>query len=166
MSLPALLVEPEPPPAPLLEVVLPPHPQDRAHPREAVEHHRQERLVPEPGQRARVDAVEELPGLGRREDRRRTLGDDVLRPADRGRGVHGEDLADDEPVAEDADRGQVMLDGRDRPGVSTDIGGDVERRDRAEAEASGLAPRQKRKADRARCFRSWRRSFVRGSVLW
>ena len=28
MSLPALLVEPQPPPAPRLEVVLPPHPQD------------------------------------------------------------------------------------------------------------------------------------------
>ena len=143
MPLPALLVEPEPPPAPLLEVVLPPHPQDRAHPREAVEHHREERPVPEPGQRARVDAVEELPRLGRREDRRRALGDDVLRPPHGRGGVHREDLVDDEPVAEHADRGQVLLDGRDRPGVSTDVGGDVERGDRTEAEASGLAPRQK-----------------------
>ena len=32
MPLPALLVEPEPPAAPLLEVVLPPHPQNRASP--------------------------------------------------------------------------------------------------------------------------------------
>ena len=37
VPLPALLVEPQPAPAPLSEVVLPPHPQDRAHPREAVE---------------------------------------------------------------------------------------------------------------------------------
>ena len=45
-----LLVEPEPPAAPLPEVVLPPpHPQHRTHPREAVEHHRQERPVPERG---------------------------------------------------------------------------------------------------------------------
>ena len=32
VPLPALLVEPQPPPAPLLEVVLPPHPQDRGTP--------------------------------------------------------------------------------------------------------------------------------------
>ena len=41
----ALLVEPEPPLALLPEVVLPPHADDRAHPREAVEHHRDERPV-------------------------------------------------------------------------------------------------------------------------
>ena len=53
----------------------------------------------------------------RREDRRRALGDDVLRSPDRGGGVHREDLADDEPVAEHADdRGQVLLDGRTDPG--------------------------------------------------
>ena len=34
VPLPALLVEPQPASAPLPEVVLPPHPQDRAHPRE------------------------------------------------------------------------------------------------------------------------------------
>ena len=35
VTLAALLVEPEPPPALLPEVVLPPHADDRAHPREA-----------------------------------------------------------------------------------------------------------------------------------
>ena len=97
VPLSALLVEPEPAPAPLPEVVLPPHPQHRAHPREAVEHHREQRPVPETGQRARVDRREELPRLRRREDRRRALGDDVLRPPDGRSGVHREDLADDEP---------------------------------------------------------------------
>ena len=142
MPLPALLVEPEPPLAPLLEVVLPPHPQNRAHPREAVEHHREERPVSEPGQRARVDVLEELPRLGLGQDRRRSLGDDVLRPPHRGRRIHREDLADDEPVAEHADGGQVLLDGRDRPGVGPDVGGHVERSYRTQAEASGLAPPQ------------------------
>ena len=80
VPLPAFLMEPEPPPAPLPEVVLPPHPEDRAHPREAVEHHREERPVSEAGERARVDVLEELPRLGRGQDRRRALGDDVLRP--------------------------------------------------------------------------------------
>ena len=47
VPLSALLVEPEPAPDPLPEVVLPPHPEDRAHPREAVEHDREERPVPE-----------------------------------------------------------------------------------------------------------------------
>ena len=60
-----------------------------------------------------------------------------------GRRVRGEDLADDEPVAEHTDRGQVLLDGRGRAGVGPDVGGDVERRDGAQAEASRLAPRQK-----------------------
>ena len=53
---------------------------DRAHPPEAVEHDREQRAVPVPGQRARVDRLEELPRLRRREDRRRALRDDVLRP--------------------------------------------------------------------------------------
>ena len=46
----------------------------------SLEHHREERPVSEPGQRARVDVLEELPRLGRGQDRRRALGDDVLRP--------------------------------------------------------------------------------------
>ena len=76
-------------------------------------------------------------------DRRRALRDDVLRAAhSRGR-VHGEDLADDEPVAEHADRGQVLLDGRGRSRVSTDVGSHVERGHGLEAEASRLAPSEK-----------------------
>ena len=58
-------------------------------------------------------------------------------------GVHRENLADDEPVAEHADRGQVLLDGRDRSRVSPDVGGHVERGHGLEAEASRLAPREK-----------------------
>ena len=63
------------------------NPQDRAHPREAVEHHREEHPVSEPGERARIDAVEELPRLGRGQNWRRAFGDDVLRPPHRGRGI-------------------------------------------------------------------------------
>ena len=91
--------EPEPTPALLPEVVLPPHPDRRAHPREAVEHHRDERPVAQARERARVNRVEEPAGLGQRHRRRRALRDHVLRPPD-GRGqVHREDMADDEPVA-------------------------------------------------------------------
>ena len=111
VPLAALFVEPEPPPALLPEVVLPPHADDRAHPREAVEHHRDERPVAPARERARVDRLEEPAGLGRREHRRRALRDDVLRPPHGRRRVHREDLADDEPIAEHADGGQVLLDG-------------------------------------------------------
>ena len=51
-----------------------------------------------------------LPRLRRREDRRRPLGDDMLRSGHGRGGVHGEDLVDDEPVAEHTDRGQVIND--------------------------------------------------------
>ena len=66
----------------------------------------------------------------------------MLRPPHRGRGVRGEDLADDEPVAEHADRGQVLFHGRDRSRVRPDVGGHVERRDgvgggRADRERQG-----------------------------
>ena len=50
---------------------------------------------------------------------------------------------DDEPVAEHADRGQVLLDGRDRARVGPDVGGHVKRGHRLEAQASRLAPGQK-----------------------
>ena len=109
VPLAALLVQPEPPPALLPEVVLPPHRDDRAHPREAVEHHRDERPVAQARERTGIDHVEEPTGLGRREHRRRALGDHVLGPPHDRRRVHREDLADDEPVAEHADGGRCCL---------------------------------------------------------
>ena len=123
----ALLVEPEPPLALLPEVVLPPHRADRAHPREAVEHHRDERPVAQAGERARVDRLEEPARLGRREHRRRARRHHVRRPPDGRRRVHRENLADDEPVAEHADGRQVLLDGGRRPGVGPDVGRRVSR---------------------------------------
>ena len=139
----ALLVEPEPPLALLPEVVLPPHPDHRAHPRDTVEHDRDERAVAQAGERARVDRREEPAGLGRREHRRRARRDDVLGPPDGRRRVHRQDLADDEPVAEHADGRQVLLDGGRRPGVGPDVGRHVQRRDRLERQAARLAPGQK-----------------------
>ena len=140
MTRAALLVEPdEPPPALLPEVVLPPHADDRAHPRDAVEPHRDERPVAPARERRGVDRLEEPAGLGRREDRRRGLCHHVRRPPDGCRRVHRQDLADDEPVAEHADGRQVLLDGGRRPGVGPDVGCHVQRRDRRGA--PGPAPR-------------------------
>ena len=59
-----LLVEPEPPPALLPEVVRPAHRDDRAHPGEAVEHHRDERPVAEAREGADVDRLEETEARG------------------------------------------------------------------------------------------------------
>ena len=58
VALPALLVKPQPPSSPLPEVVLATHPHRRAHPREAVDHHAQQRPVPQPDPRPRVDPVQ------------------------------------------------------------------------------------------------------------
>ena len=80
-----------------------------------------ERPVPETGQGARVDRLEELPRLRRREDRRGPLGDDMLRSAHGLGGVHGEDLVDDEPVAEHT-RGSAP--GRTRRAVRRNMTGD------------------------------------------
>ena len=127
---------------------------------QAVEHNREQRPIPEPGQGVRVDRGEELPRLRRS----RTLGDDVLRPPDGGGGVRRENLVDDEPVVEHADRGQVLLHGRDRAGVGPDVGSHMERRDvlrlgllvRLAAPDGDEAPRHRR--PRRRCRPSAARS--------
>ena len=124
-----LLLQPKPPPSPLQEVVLTTHPHDRAHPREAVHHHAQQRPVTKTHQRPRVDPVEQRPRLGRRQHRRRPLGHHVLRaPHRRGR-IHRQHMVDDEPVAQHPDGGQVLLDRRRRPRMRTDIGRHVQRGD-------------------------------------
>ena len=73
-------------------------------------------------------------------------------------GVHREDLADDEPVAEHADRGQVLLHGRRRPRVGPDVGGDVKWLD-----ASSRRPRPShhpRNCPAARAYAARVRSFA------
>ena len=69
--------------------------------------------------------------------------DDVLRPPDRRGGVHREDLADDEPVAEHAGSRPSAASRSAPTRVRPDVGGDVERRHGLEPEASGLAPPEK-----------------------
>ena len=81
--------------------------------------------------------------LGRREHRRRGRRHHVRRSPDGRRRVHWQDLADDEPVAEHADRRQVLLDGGRRPGVGPDVGRHVQRRDRLEHQAPRPAPRRR-----------------------
>ena len=84
--------------------------------------------------------------------------DDVLGPAHRMRRVDREDLADDEPVEQHADRSQMLLDGRPCRGALPDgaiagirhlqrlqIGGDVKRLDIGElADAVLFEPGEER----------------------
>ena len=76
-------------------------------------------------------AVEQLARLGRRQHRRLAAFDHVLRAAHGVGGVDGEDLADDQPVEQHADGGQVLLDGRLLKVLAErlDLGGDVHRLD-------------------------------------
>ena len=63
-------------------------------------------------------------------------------PADRARGVEGQDLADDEPVEEHPECREVLLDARrrERGRELLDVGRDDHRLDLVESEASALAP--------------------------
>ena len=80
--------------------------------------------------RGDIDAVKKRPGLLRGEHRGLAGLDDVLRAAHRARGVERQDLADDEPIEEHPQRGEVLLDvDRDDHGL-----------DLVEREASALAP--------------------------
>ena len=56
VPLPTLLVEPQPPRLLCPEVVLPPHPQHRAHPRQAVEHDREQPGPWGPRQGVRIES--------------------------------------------------------------------------------------------------------------
>ena len=156
----ALLVEPEPPPALLPEVVRPPHRADRAHPRDAVEPHRDERPVAPAGERTRVDRREEPARLGRREHRRRARRHHVLGLPHGRRRVHRQDLADDEPVAEHAEGRQVLRDGGRRPGVRPDVGRHVQRRDRREPQAPRRAAHHARNCPTARPYAARVRRFA------
>ena len=74
--------------------------------------------------------------------------DDVLRPAHRGGRIGaGENLADDQPVEQHADRREVLLDGRRAVAAAEnlDVGGDVMRAHRRERrDVLGVEPGEER----------------------
>ena len=86
--------------------------------------------------------VDERPRLLRGEHRGLAGLDDVLRAADRARGVERQHLADDEPVEEHPERREVLLHARrrERAGELLDVGRDHHGLDLVEREASALAP--------------------------
>ena len=129
VPLAAFLVQAHPPALARRIIVLDPHGHGRAHACEAVGHHADQRSIAQADQSRHIDAVEQLARLIWREDRRLASFDGVLGPTDRMGGIDSDHLADDEPVEQHADRGEVLLDGRlleilaERADVSRDMHG-------------------------------------------
>jgi hypothetical protein len=90
-----------------------------------------------PGNRDGVEQLAHLPGLHNRRDTHSTA---EFRALDEHRGVFGNDLLDDEPVEQTAQRGQVLLDGGRGQRLAFDIGGDVQRPDGRQPEIMVLTP--------------------------
>jgi hypothetical protein len=112
MRLATFLAQPHPEAAVLHEHVLDLHGKRRADPRERIGHEGNQGAVAETGRRRRVDAVEELARLGRVQYRRFAGFYDVLRAAHGHGRVHRHDLADDQPIEQMADGGEMLFDGR------------------------------------------------------
>jgi hypothetical protein len=76
--LPPFLVKTQAAPLPLGKEILAPHPDHRAHPGEAIDHHADQGAIPEADDRANVDAIQERPRLPRRQYRRGAGRDHVV----------------------------------------------------------------------------------------
>jgi Periplasmic binding proteins and sugar binding domain of LacI family len=131
VTLAAFLMQTDPPVLALGIVVLDTPGDGRADAGEGEGHHRNQRPIAETHQGRCVDAVQQLAGLFVGQYRGLAGFDDVFRAAHRMRRIGRDNLADDEPVEQHADRGEVLLDRRlleilPKP---FDIGGDLQRLD-------------------------------------
>lgn len=75
-------------------------------------HHANQRPITQANRRADVDAVEQLAGFLGIQYRRFPLAGAVAGPPDRGGGIAWHDLADDQPIEQMAEGGQVLLHSR------------------------------------------------------
>jgi len=142
MALAAFFVEPHPR-APSLDVVVgDSHADRRGDAGEGVDQQGNERPVAQPDRCRDIDAVEKLARLISIEHRGLAFLDDMLRAAHRRGWVDLNDLADDEPVKEHANRRQVLLNGWGRvaPAEQLDIGRDVVGTERPQRDALYVAP--------------------------
>ena len=110
----ALLAQPQPPALALQVVVVDVHVHDGRHPREAVDHHPEQRLVAQTSDGRRVDRVDKQPHFPGLEDRRLAPLHDVGRSPHSGGRIPRDHLTDHEPIEQPADGGQVLLDGGER----------------------------------------------------
>ena len=138
----AFLVQPEERAFALGVVVGHAHRHGRAHACEAVQHDPDQGAIAQAYQRARVDAVQQAPGLDRRQHRCLAGFNDVFGAAHRTGRVEGHDLADNQPIEQHADGRQVLLDGRRRVGLRQllDVGGHQHRLNPVQRQAPDLAP--------------------------
>ena len=138
----ALLVQPEERAFALGVVVGHPHRHGRAHACEAVQHDPDQGAIAQAHQRARVDAVQQAPGLDRRQYRCLAGFNDVFGAAHRAGRVERDHLADHQPVEQHADGRQVLLDGRRRVGLRQllDVGGHHHRLDLLQRQTHVFAP--------------------------
>ncbi len=109
VALAAFLVQPHPPALALGVVVLDLHGDHGADPGEGVGHDADQRAVAQADEGRAVDAFDQPAGLLFGQHRGLAAAHDVLGPADRMRRIDGEDLADDQPVEQHADRRKVQF---------------------------------------------------------
>ena len=121
-----LLVQADPGALAVLVVVRHAHPHNSRDAGEGVDHRGDQSAVAQAHQVGSVDAVQKRSRFRGGEDRGFTAFDDVAGSPDGRSGVSGHDLADDEPIEEHPDGGQVLFDGGRGAGVFLDVGGDVE----------------------------------------
>jgi hypothetical protein len=129
VALAAFLVQANPKPAALHIDVLDLHRERRAEAREGIDHEADQGVVAKADRRCHVDAVKQLPCLGRIEHRRLAALHTVRGTADRSSRVHRHDLARHKPIEQMPDRGEALLDGR-RGALTAellDVGRDVQR---------------------------------------
>jgi hypothetical protein len=113
--------------------------------REGVDHHADERAIAQAGERACVDTGEQRPRFFSFKDGGSPHADDVLGPAHGVRRIHGDDVADDEPIKEHAQRGEMLFDRGLRRRHALDVRGDMHRLHRRERlEPTRVAPQRKR----------------------
>jgi hypothetical protein len=105
------------------------HRERRTHPRELEHDQRNQCPIPEPNGRGDIDAIEQLPCLRCIEHGSIALAGPVTRPAPGRCRIMRHDLADQEPVEEISDGGQVLFDGRrgQRLRLQLDLGSDMQR---------------------------------------
>jgi hypothetical protein len=144
----ALFVQAHPPAFALRIIVFEVHLQRRRDAREGVDQQRDQRAIAKPDDRRHIDAVEQLFRLVAVEHRGLAFLDDVLRATyGGGRIGAGENLADDQPVEQHADRGEVLLDRRRAVAAAEnfDVSRDVMRAHRRERrDVLRVEPRKKR----------------------
>ena len=138
----SFLVQPEERALALGVVVGHPHRHSCAHACEAVQHDPDQGAVAQAHQRARVDTVQQAPGLDRRQHRCLAGFNDVFGAAHRAGRVERDHLADHQPVEQHADGRQVLFDGRRRIGLRQllDVGGHHHRLDLLQRQTPGFTP--------------------------